>query len=612
MTNAELEKLSSQIEDARHTVQPFLTDSLHDIYIGTDSRKGLFLKEESDLFTDDERELLQNLHKLMAEAERIRSDIDIERDQVITAIERAELYPYSIIDESDIRPLPEVLKEVDGEKEEAEEALISCQELVEQMQTLGWTKYLDRFKEKKNPYGKIIKEVEKIIESISIVDTTDLLVSDAAKEKFISVPKSLLISVDTDYYTSRNRSIITPTDFSGEEKDKEYYTMLLQPYFFYHIKAVERMDMPTGEVEGMIKDAIQSFLLSLKEAVSTATADVTHIKRNPVDSITYPHTQITKLLRDGYTYEEKRAVQEYTVRSKPVNSYVTVTSIENLTGIEGRELSYEELGLCVAAANELLSGNEYVTTQMLYKTWSGGDSSTKLNKKQRAKKDELINTLRHEELRIDQREYKKDKHLKEDFITDRILDFAIAEGVTINGQFQEKCWKIKSMPVIMQHAFNMGQITTKPTAYFQIGLNMTYYPLRDYLYDEIHRIASDPLNTETASEKAVREKTEEKKKVEAEAEGKSYKPKRKHQRPVILFDTIYDKVYEGTRDKRTHRNIQDAAQTILTYWKKIGEITDYELLYDGVNGRAPKKKRSTGKIKDLAYGIEVSVRKNED
>ena len=210
--------------------------------------------------------------------------------------------------------------------------------------------------------------------------------------------------------------------------------------------------------------------------------------------------------------------------------------------------------------------------------------------------------MRQTDVKIDQREYRERKGLKEDAIERHILDLAKAYNVTINGVTVDWCWKILDIPPVIQHAINLGQITTTPAYLMDTGVNSKYLPLRDYLWNEIHRIKSDALNTETADEKSEREARERKK---AEEQGLPYKKRKPKQRPTILFSTIYEKLYP-TADLRAKREIQKNTQKILQFWAKHGVIKSYSLQYEGVNKRKTSKKAPTSLLAD-AINIDVTA-----
>lgn len=629
---AELKQLNTAVEDLQKKLSELYGDELPQE--PKKLSKGLRFKTDTDLFTAEEQELNKELDSTIISSMRLEQTLSEELSKITRAQHDRESYYSSLYSRADLVTL---YRETDETLQQAETLSKTLGTLSRSVQNIAYSRYFDRLTDRRGKGDKAGKlralhsEIKTIAEGadtkttdgepirvggFTVIDNRGDSFTEKLSQLFEAIQAVNLLCYYHNGYYELHYSTILPTNYQDitADKQKAFIRELIEPCFKSHLEAIRALPYPTKEAEKYINDTIERIYKDLNLTLEGGAdeADIQNIIRNPVANMLLPHTQITRLMRDeGFRYGEKKSIQEFKTKNKPINSYMTVTALGDLKGVEGRKLSFEEIGICVSAYNELMAGNEYVTTQMLYKTWAGGDSKTRLKKEQKEKKEELINTLRQEEQRIDQREYKKQKHLKEDFITDRILDVAIAEGVTINGQYQEKCWKIKGVSPFIQHAINLGQVTTIPTSHLNIGLPMTYYPLRDYLYDEIHRIKGDIFNTETEAERAERLKTEARLKAQAEAEGKKYKPRQQRQKPTILFDTIYEKVYNGTKDKRTHRGIQKASQQILTYWKKVGIIKDYKLLYNGVNGSAPKKHRKTEKIADDAYGIEIDVRKAE-
>lgn len=564
MTNAEILNLQGRVKGIKEAAQPYIdlfnADALSHSYIATDSKRGLFLKERSDLYTDEERSLFKKLHKLLADAEQVRSYIDIEREQVLAAIERAELYPFTI-DEAESRPLPEVLEEVEGDRATAEGLLVACQEINEKLQALGWIRYMDSFKtaKKKPDYRRALKEIKAMISSISVVNTADLLVSEAAKEAFKAVPKSLYIDIDTDYYTSRKRSIITPTDFTNSEQNVEYYTMLIEPYFFYHITAIERMNMPTGEAQGLIKEAINGFMLQLKEAIDTAPAAgetlSQSITRLPVQSYIFSQSVLSDELWRGKVKSNTKEGKQITLfevisksegetEKKPVNSYIYAIH-KDLKGIKGLEDFTPELEeIYNAIDSEIQAGNRYLTVDMIYKTMEGADSSKKPSAEKKAEIAQFIDNAAITRLEINNKEYAKATGRNSyGYIKANLLEVIEVGEKEIGGKPLQNVYLFKERPIVNAYADYLGQARNIPIKLLKTGTPQQHNSLRLYLLKQIDYM--------------------------------QHTEKRNH---TIKLDTLFETLYPklgGDRNKR--KRIIGYADKMLKHWVREGHIYSYDI-----------------------------------
>ena len=212
-------------------------------------------------------------------------------------------------------------------------------------------------------------------------------------------------------------------------------------------------------------------------------------------------------------------------------------------------------------------------------------------------------------MKIDQREYAKERKLPHEQIEDILLDVAKAYNVNLNGTIVDWCWYIKQAPIINVHAEMIGQSLSLPMQIANVDVRAEFYPLRDYLIQEIYRIKSDRLNTETPAERAQREEAEQKKRAEAIANGKPYKPKKRKQHPVILFETIYERLYDSP-DLRTKKTIQKETLKMLEHWKKQGWIKDYKPQVEGVNRKSNTKSRAN-KSYTLLDAVKIDVTASE-
>lgn len=596
--------------------------------------EGLRFKTDTDHFTEAERAVNERLADTIVSSMRTERTLSNELSRITRAQQSREQYTDTLDQDTDLVTL---YKQTDETLQQAESITKTLRRLSRALQNIACNRYFNSLTHRgksrpKDRYNAILSEIDAIGNGADVLTTDGETIrtggfvifnergrssaeDNAYIEKlyqfFDAIQAVNLICYYSTAYYEFHYSTILPTSYKDITADKQraFIRETIEPCFKSHLEAVKALKMPTGEAESIITRAVENIYnqLNLTLKGEEVEGQSGQILTKAVENYLMPHTAITKFIFDNQPLEaiENEAISEgYEIQNKAVNTYLSI--LPNLEGVEGLDkLSAEELGLVCAVANEFYAGNEYVTPQMLKKAWaSSTGSKLKAGSKEEENYIKGINTMRKTDIKIDQREYKERKGLKENFIEDRILDIAIAEGVTINGQYQEKCWKILSMPAVIRHAINLGQITTTPAYLMDTGVNAKYLPLRDYLWNEIHRIKRDPLNTETADERKEREARE---RIRAEENGKPYKKREPKQKPVIRFSTLYEKLYP-TADQRAKKRIQTEAQKILSFWAKHGAIKSYKLLYEGIN-----KKKTSKKAQDslLADAIKIDVTASE-
>lgn len=566
--NESIRTLNNGLDELLLEAQPYIDqleqDPLHKEYVPTDHTRGLTIKEESRVFSDAERQLFRGLTMLTASADETVSSIDRKRGRILDEIETREQYPSTLIEYS----LDEALKKVTAEYDEAERVLAESNAVMEKLQRLGWIRYMDSFKTAKGKpdYRSLKKEVSQMIDSITIADTAELLRSDSAREVFKNVPKSVLIDIETKDFTSARRAIITPTNFSamGESESREYYRMIIEPHFFYHLKAVERMKMPTAEVQGMIDNALDLLLSQIRDSIITASADTTSlanvekIVRQPVERFSYSQAELTReVFRGKFKNKTKNAqITIFDIGNKEdgtnsVSSYFSAY-YKDLPGVMGIEdFTPEQEGIYDAIASEWKAGNQFVTTRMIHKTRMGGDSTAKLTPKQTEEYNKFIESAVVTRIKIDNKEFAKARGMESyPVFEDNLLNMARIQNVTMDGKVLDEVWVIKEQPVLNKYADSIGQVRDVDIKLLRTGASANYIPLRDYLLKQIKYMQDG---------------------------------KRSHR---ILFDTIYNTLYTSP-DHKMKKRIRENTYRMLDYWTECGEIYSY-LPSEGKTKSAPE------------------------
>lgn len=590
--------------------------------------RGLRFKLNSDLFSGEERTVNEALQDIIVRSLRLERSLSEELSAITRAQHRREQYTEVISGGADLVTL---YKETDETLQRAQTVSKELSILSKALQNIACNRYFNGLthkgkSRKADKHRAILAEIDAIGNGADaftvdgekarnggfiVVDNRGDNISEKLTQLLESVQAvNLLCYYSNDFY-ELHYSTILPTNYQdlATDKQKSFIRETIEPCFKSHITAIKALHYPTAEADTLITKAVESIYSQLNIIIETGGEEDNgnhQILTKAVENYLMPHTAITKAIFNNRKLEPvvNEAVYEgYEIQNKAVNTYISI--LPNLEGVEGLEkLTAQELGLVCAVANEAYAGNEYVTPQMLKKAWSSSKSSKIVaGSKEEQSYIKSINTMRKTDIKIDQREYRERKGLNEDFIERHILDLAKAYNVTINGATFDWCWKILDFPPVIQHAINLGQITTTPAYLMDTGVNAKYLPLRDYLWNEVHRIKSDTLNTETAEARATREAKEKKKAAE---QGQPYKKKKPKQTPIILFGTIYEKLYP-TADTRAKREIQKNAQKILQFWAKHGVIKSFCLQYDGINRKQNNKKQNSL----LADAVKIDVTATE-
>jgi len=631
--------------------------------------RGLYFKTDTDLFTAEEKDLNERLRDTITVSLRLTQELSNEATSISRALHNKEQY-YSTIDEEIENaeadtPQSEDLSKIyisseqrytytysssklDTLHRETEDALQQAQTLSETLGTLSralqnvaCNRYFDRLtykgRSRENDKLRAINAEVDAIANGADTRTTDgepirvggFYIFDSRAEapnlnnnqvsKVLDALQAvnLICYYNNGYYELHYSTILpTNTQLSAEEQ-RAFIRETVQPCFKSHLEALKAIRRPTKDAEQSIAEAVEKLykeVALLREAGSDEQETSLIVRSSPVPHLNYPMTAITRELYSGtYSPVTNKPVKMFSKGNdnKPVYMYYS-TSLADVEGVTGAEnLSLEEEGICNAIYSLFKAGNRYVTNQMIKDTRRGGKgkSKTRITDKEDARYTNFIETAKYIKIRIDQREYAKERGLPHEQFEDILLDVAKVYNVNINGTVVEWCWYIKQAPIINVHAELIGQSLSLPMQLANVDVRAEFYPLRDYLIQEIYRIKSDKLNTETPAEKALREEAEAKKKAEAVANGKTYKPKRRIQHPVILFSTIYSRLYDNP-DLRTKKTIQKETLKMLEHWKKYGFIKDYKPQVEGVNRKSTSKSRAN-KSYTLLDAVEIDVTKSE-
>jgi len=543
--------LKKRLDEILLEAQPFLDklneDPLHKGYVGTDSNRGLILKEGSSVFSDEERRIFRELVQLTASADEAKNELERKALRISSEMETRKQYENTFAEGS----LENSLFAIVAEQVEVENILTKASTVMEDLQQLGWIKYIDRFKTPKGKpdYGKLKREISKMLDSIAVVNTEDLLRSQDAKNAFKSVPKSLLVEIDTRDFTSAKRSIVTPTNLTAatDSDNFEYYKIIIEPYFFYHLKAAERMKMPIAEISKMINDAIESLLSQLKDAAisSVAPIAITPVERFRVEKFSYSQAELTRKVFSGEykNRTENAQISLFEIGSKEddkknVSTYFSAY-YKDLPGVIGLEdLTPEQEGIYDAITSEFKAGNQYVTTQMIHKTRMGGDSKAKLTPKQKKEYDDFIESAVVTRIKIDNSEFAKARGMQNYLVfEDNLLNMALVQNVTIGGKVLNEAWIIKELPVLSKYADSIGQSRDIDIKLLRTGTSSNYNPLRDYLLKQILYMSK----------------------------GRSHR---------ILFDPIYSNLYSSP-DHKMRKRIRSTSYTMCDHWINCGRIYSY-------------------------------------
>ena len=580
----------------------------------------LEVKTESDLFTDQEREVLEAVNGLVANILQAHSIYLHEELRIKKAKKEREDYPERISadNETDLDLYIEQLKKLDDRMTAPYKELMY---LSSNVQSLGWKRYFDSY-EGDGFQRDVRKECKAIANSLHIIATSLETEEDPEEtsgmleflEKYGAV--SVLGRIDTKYYGKTVRVVLQTANIA-EDSRRKVLKDLIEPLFARHKEALKERRLPAEDaLRDIIDDTLDRLLGELTPLVEHDSTDTRIIRTMPLNSLAFPMTEITRDLfsNSAFSPVTNKPMFMYNKkgnRNNPVNIFYS-TSLADVEGVEiAKNLSLEEEGICNAIYSHFMVGNRYVTNQMIKNARNklGGKSEKRITDKEDTRYTKFISNAEYIKVTIDQRQYAKERGLPQTALEDSLLSVSKAYNVNINGTVVPWCWYIKQAPIINEHAEIIGRQLSLPIDVVSADIPAEHYPLRDYLVKEIHRIKGDPLNTETASEKEVRLKAEELKRAEVMAEGKTYKPRKKRQHPVILFSSIYETVY-GSQNLRTDKkkNIQKYTQIILGGWKATGQIKNYKLQYNGLN----RKSSGASKSKSLlADAIEIDVTKSE-
>lgn len=579
----------------------------------------------TNLFNEAEKKANTKLESLTFEVMKLIRDLSDELNDIIRKQHNIKDYKTTLIEGTD-KGYDRLFIRTDKILQSAEKLSETLQKMAKSLQPIACKRYF-----KKLTPREIINEASDISDGFVVVpsDISQNEFDNDFYQKLAQALKTigavnLLNYYNNDYYTLRLNAIL-PSNFKDltEEKLREFIKDTAEPCFSAHFEALKERKYPSKEINTFIENAVNIIYKDLN--ISFENAEVTKGKRQkPIESYFLPHTAITKILFDGSPLKGKSEIpiRYYTdpKTRQDINIYLSV--IQNLKDVKGLE-SYglEELGILSGLFTRILNGDKRITPLMVKK---GQLMNTKvaMTEKELENYIRVINDFRDRDITIDQREligkigrngekitdpYRTGKIFKADILTPADIDGDPENVFKICGQEVKIAWEVDSYGPLLEFILFSGQYSQLPAEAMRIeGLRIDEAWIRDFWLNEIHRIKSDSLNTETDTEKEERIKREKKRALEEDKEYKERKPK---QQPVVTFEALYNKAKKYPERTRDKEKIQRVSQLCLNKWKSMGIINNYKCLKDGMN-RKTTKKEDKRKKPTLLDAIEIDVKKS--
>ena len=391
-----LETLYSELPD-----NPLLDAEQTDII-----KRGLKLKKEADIFTDEERAFFYEIDRADSEARQLLSDLIEEKKQIERAEKRDAFY------ESPMRifSLSDILDENATDMETATAIITDIQELRALSTGIGWGRYEALLH--KN-YKRITAEIRAIVKELKAVKFVE---TEHMKLEF---PNAIHIQFETDYYRAESLLLLP------EKPTHEETAEMLAPLLYHHRKALEESEYSTSLIDTLIRS--KSKELAKAADVSIQGDAFSEIFTTSVDTYTFTKdkvsNQLTKLVAGK---ERKLALESQKDRKKGKG-----TEITTLVTLNFDELSEGEDGIKKLKS---LDNMDRVLIDALFSVWLSAESNG-----------ELINGIAVTTLQVLYRIITKNPNsrldaAKEQDLIDRLHKLNSA-GIKINAKAESKYYE---------------------------------------------------------------------------------------------------------------------------------------------------------------------------
>lgn len=542
----------------------------------------------SDLFTDEETALNEQLTEITTKAMRLEGDLFDKLSELTRAQHQLKNYENTLLEDAEADYV-DLYKETDKEMQRVQKLSEDIENTYKSIQAIAYKRYFERLS-----YREIVNEAKDISKTLEVFNEEKLyeLQDEKIADLFQTIKAVSLVGRYANDYYQLSLNAIIPTTYKDitEEGLKNFIRETIEDYFLSHTKALKATNQTTREIERkIINDTVEVIYRKLNVTVAETKAQQTlKMKRHAVDDYLLPTTEMHRDIFSGAIVPKNKPytifdyLDEQTKENKKVNAYLDI-SYSELEGVSGIEpFTPEQETLYNAIDTEFNAGNDIITTQQIYKSMLGRDSSAKLSESKREELTDTIESFAKTRVSIDNREYAK-RTGKSEFIkqTKNLLYIDHLEKAEIDGKVLKDVWLIRERPILGVYAESIGQIRNVPMKLLQTGTAITYTPLREHLLRAIYYM-------------------------------KNERQKRKNR--TILLAPVYEDKYNGA-DTHSKQRLTENAEKILRHWVREEFIHSYEFEYsEGTKreiARAESKGKSTQNIKRIAISIKIYFKSNK-
>ena len=411
MTNAEqIQRIAETVRALRTKLETLYSELPDNPLIDAEQtdiiKRGLKLKREADIFTEEERAFFYEIDRTDSEARQLLSDLIEEKKQIEKAEKRDAFYenPMRIFSLSDI------LDENATDMETATAIITDIQELRALSTGIGWGRYEALLH--KN-YKRITAEIRAIVKELKAVKFVE---TEHMKLEF---PNAIHIQFETDYYRAESLLLLP------EKPTYEETAEMLAPLLYHHRKALEESEYSTSLIDTLIRS--KSKELAKTADVSIEGDALSEIFTTSVDTYTFTKDKVSNQLTKLVAGKERRLALESQKDRKKGKG----TEITTLVTLNFDELSEGEDGIKKLKS---LDNMDRVLIDALFSVWLSAESNG-----------ELINGIAVTTLQVLYRIITKNPNsrldaAKEQDLIDRLHKLNSA-GIKINAKAESKYYE---------------------------------------------------------------------------------------------------------------------------------------------------------------------------
>lgn len=304
VTKEQIQDLRSQTDRLQKKLDEKLESAPTHLSSGaplTIQKYGLRLKEDTDLFTDEEKAFFRDVDSVCEIAMRYISDLadSVKKIQLERQTEQAYI--------GIIVPPEMALGGIEGEiislYQEVQDLFNQLYRMQGLATSTGWARYITEYL---TDYVLIMEEATDIVRGIDLIHFIE------HKDMQIEMPRTLRVQVDAPYFYAGGFRNLSTTASDSEVLD------FIEMHTYYHKLAIEELGYSTVELEELIERKMQILEISTPSVLEEEIPRISTLV-SKADNYYWPVDKFSRSLPDfqvGYDEEGREIINEVKLESE--------------------------------------------------------------------------------------------------------------------------------------------------------------------------------------------------------------------------------------------------------------------------------------------------------